>query len=382
METEQIQELIRQGENSTIEFKNAEVKPDTLAKEIVAFANLSGGYILIGVDDNGNISGLKNFKNHEEWCMNVARNNVNPPINIIYNQIEIDNKKIAVIKIQKGKDIPYQTIKGLFFVRIGSTNRQASINELMRLFQKTGLFHYDLTEAERTSLKDLDLSKIDDYFNRYDIDFINEKESERLILLKNTDIVTSKNKLTIAGLLIFGINPQRYLHNASISFAHFEGNKISDKLIDKQIIKGTLANQIDRTLAVINNNIQEKSIIENSKRKIINKTYENYVFKELITNACIHRNYSISGSAIRIFMFDNRIEFISPGLLPNTITTEKLIAGVSFAINPVIVKFMENLRYIDKLGRGLPMVYQQAKLRNKKILFQEIGEEFKVILYL
>lgn len=81
-------------------------------------------------------------------------------------------------------------------------------------------------------------------------------------------------------------------------------------------------------------------------------------------------------------MFTNRIEFISPGRLPNTVTIEKLSYGVSYAINPVIVKFMENLRYVDKLGRGLPMVYKIARDNHKKITFEEIGEEFKVTLEL
>ncbi len=102
----------------------------------------------------------------------------------------------------------------------------------------------------------------------------------------------------------------------------------------------------------------------------------------LITNAAIHRNYSIEGSRIRIFLFNNRIEFRSPGKLPNTITIEQLKAGVSYSINPVILRFMENLRYIDKLGCGLPMVYKEAKKAGKAIDFEEFGEEFIVRLFL
>jgi ATP-dependent DNA helicase RecG len=102
----------------------------------------------------------------------------------------------------------------------------------------------------------------------------------------------------------------------------------------------------------------------------------------LLVNACVHRNYAISGSRVRVFLFDDRIEFISPGKLPNTVTIEKLRAGVSFAVNPVIVKFMENLRYIDKLGRGIPMVCKEAEKNNKEVSFKELGEEFKVTLYL
>ncbi len=68
--------------------------------------------------------------------------------------------------------------------------------------------------------------------------------------------------------------------------------------------------------------------------------------------------------------------------MPNTITIEKLKVGVSYAVNPILVKFMENLRYIERLGRGLPMVYREAKKHNKKLKFKEIGEEFWVTLHL
>ena len=79
-------------------------------------------------------------------------------------------------------------------------------------------------------------------------------------------------------------------------------------------------------------------------------------------------------------MFDDRIEFMSPGRLPNTVSIEKVKLGVSFARNPVILKFMENLRYIDKMGRGLPMVYRTAIKAGKPVEFSEFGEEFKVVL--
>ncbi|MEA2008682.1 MAG: ATP-binding protein, partial [Chloroflexota bacterium] len=108
--------------------------------------------------------------------------------------------------------------------------------------------------------------------------------------------------------------------------------------------------------------------------------YADKVFRELLTNACVHRNYAIQGSQIRVFMFDDRLEFKSPGRLPNTITIEKLKVGVSYAVNPILVKFMENLRYIDRLGRGLPMVYREAITNNRSVEFKEVGEEFWVVL--
>lgn len=380
MSKEDILTLISKGENAAVEFKEASIKPDNLAKEIIAFSNTQGGTILIGVNDQGELKGVSTNFNYEEWTMNIARNNVTPAVNIECSAYDMEGKSIIALQIPKGKDRPYQTLSGKYLVRIGSTNRQATQPELMRLFQQAGFFHYDLTAVEHTSIKDINLTAIDQYFSRYNIDFTQESEEEKIQLLQNTDILSANGKATVAGLLIFGINPQRYLYNGSISFAHFQGNTISDKLIDKQIIGGTLPNQIDRTVAILKNNIQQPSNIENNKRVATKPFYKDLVFRELVTNACVHRNYAISGSAIRIFLFDDRIEFTSPGRLPNTVTIEKLKVGVSFSINPVIVKFMENLRYIDKIGRGLPMVYQTAKQLGKTVKFKELGEEFSVIL--
>jgi ATP-dependent DNA helicase RecG len=203
---------------------------------------------------------------------------------------------------------------------------------------------------------------------------------EKIHLLQNTDILSEESKTTVAGLLVFGINPQRNLQNALISFAHYRGNQVTDELIDKKNIEGSLPNQVETALQVIKNNLLSPSTIVGSKRTET-PHYPDKIFRELIVNACVHRNYSITGSRIRILMFDDRIEVISPGKLPNTVTVEKLRAGVSYAVNPVIVKFMENLRYIDKLGRGLPLVCQAAQKLGKEVLFEEIGEEFKVTLF-
>jgi len=375
-----ILDLIRQGENASIEFKKELPRPESIAKEIIAFANTQGGTLLIGVSDDGRVCGVLEQKNIEEYFSNIARNNIIPALNVITQMINYENKKVIVVTVPKGKDKPYQTLNHQFLVRIGSTNRVATQSELMRLFQQSGVFHYDAMHVENTSIKQVNLNKITEYFDNYQVDFSTEEHPENL--LKNTDILTDSLKMSIAGLLIFALNPQKFMPDACISFAHFSGNEITEELIDKQTITGTLDYQIDTALAIIKNNIQRPSLIENAKTASTKFIYPDKVFRELVVNACVHRNYAISGSRIRIFMFDNRIEFISPGRLPNTVTIEKLSYGVSYSTNPIIVKFMENLRYIDKLGRGLPMVYKIAKENHKKIKFEEIGEEFKVTLEL
>ena len=320
-------------------------------------------------------------KDYEEWIANIARNNIQPPLNISYEQVSVNGKTVGVADIPKGKDKPYQDNTGKFYVRVGSTRRMASVNELMRLFQESGFYHFDSTSLDGSSFKDLDQFKLEAYFSRYEVEWDGESDEEKKSLLINTDVMDDAEQLTVTGALLFSRTPQKYLANASISFAHFNGLEIGEELIDKKVIEGSLDSQVDNTLAVIKNNIMVSSKIEGAKREE-SFQYQDKVFRELIVNAVVHRNYSIMGSRIRIFMFDDRLEFISPGRLPNTINVEKLRAGVSYAVNPVIVKFMENLRYIDKLGRGLPMVCREAEKAGKKVTFEEFGEEFKVTLEL
>ena len=373
-------ELIKQGENSSVEFKRGDVRAESLAREIVAFSNSYGGTLLLGVDDDRSVVGVDDDRNYEEWVANIARNNVVPPVHVSCEEIILGGKRIVLIEVPKGRDRPYQDSSGRFYLRIGSTNRIASLNELMRLFQQSGFYHYDATEVEGAKESSLNQTALDRYFNSYDVSYMELDQEEKSTLLKNTDIISENRFVTIAGLLVFGTNPQRFLLNASISFAHYLGQEVSEDLVDRKNIEGTLPDQVDAALRVIKNNILTPSSIVGLKRED-QFTYPDKVFRELIVNACVHRNYSIFGSRIRIFMFDDRLEFISPGRLPNTVTPDKLKSGVSYAVNPVIVKFMENLKYIDKLGRGLPMVYREAMKRGREVLFEEIGEEFKVSLF-
>lgn len=137
----------------------------------------------------------------------------------------------------------------------------------------------------------------------------------------------------------------------------------------------------EQVLVVIKNNIKTPSSIKNLKREE-KEEYPTLVLREAIVNALVHRNYSITGSKIRIFMFDDRIEFHSPGKLPNTVTIDKMKIGVSYARNPFLVKYMENMRYIDQLGRGIPMIIKAMKdIGAREPQLKEIGEKFIITIY-
>jgi len=384
MTIDEIKKIIQNGENSYIEFKEEEIKAKELAEEIVAFSNSEGGMILIGVDDEGNIKGVKDDK-IEETVMNICRNNCIPHIIPLYEGIEVEGKRIAVITVPKGLNKPYYTADHKYYIRVGTTKRIASKEELLRLFEASGSLHFDISPVEGTSIKDLNIDIIRDYFMKYNtFDLFDEPEESVERILVNADILkeTDGRKLcTVGGLLVFGKNPEKYLPQNGVSFAHFKGNEITDELIDKKIITGRIQDIAEQLMVVIKNNMLIPSVINGLKRED-KEEYPTVVMREAIVNSLVHRNYSISGSKIRVFMYDDRIEFRSPGRLPNTVTIEKMKIGVSYARNPFLVKYMENMRYIDQLGRGIPMILKKMKEAGaKEPMLMEQGEEFVLTIY-
>jgi len=381
MKLTDIEHIIAQGENSAVEFKSGDTKPDAIAKEMIAFANMSGGVILIGVEDDGSISGIEDDKNWEEWTMNIAQKNVNPPLIVEFETVQIQQKNIACISVSKGNNKPYQTIDGRFYIRVGSTNRTASQLELMRLFQQAGLLHFDTTAVERTSKKSLNPIKLNEYWTTYyQIDYLSLSENEQLKILQNADILTDNNsevQTTVGGLLIFGYEPQRFLPQSNIVFAVYAGTELIGELNHKANITGTLPEQIDNTLSLLNTFIPKSSVINGLKREE-NIRIPAKVLREAIVNAVTHRDYS-RNKRISVYKFDNRIEIISPGKLHNSLTIAKILTGNSEPRNLFLLKYLENMRYIDGLGRGVPMMLAEMKNR---IEFAEIGEEFKVTLEL
>lgn len=285
----------------------------------------------------------------------------------------------------KGMHKPYYTLDHKYYIRVDTTKRIASREEHLWLFETNGTLHFDISPVNNTSIKDLNLDLIRDYFFKYNaFDLFDEDKISVERILVNADILnqsTDTAVCTVGELLIFGRKPENILPQNGVSFAHFNGYEITDELIDKKNVTGRLQDIADNLLVIFKNNIKTPSVIKDMKREEF-EDYPILTLREAVINCLVHRNYSISGSKIRILMFNDRIEFHSPGRLPNTVTIDKMKIGVSYARNPFLVKYMENMRYIDQLGRGIPMIFKTMRdLNAKEPELKEIGEEFILTIY-
>ena len=380
---QKIKNALIEGENLFIEFKEELPNVDDLAAEICAFANTEGGTIILGVKDNGEIKGLKDIKSLEEKIMNIVRQNVLPEISLNFFVCEIHQKKIAAIEILKSAFRPHQTNKGVFYIRVGTTKRKASKEELGRIYQDAGIIDYDQCFIKGSSLFDIDQNKTNQFFHQvYNKDIYDEQISVGQ-LFYNLKILKQENNnfiATVGGLLLFGKDPQKFLPQAVIKLAVFDGNDTTSKMLDKKEIAGTLPLQIEETEKIIQFYMKKSSEIEGFKR-IYKTEYPTEAIREVVINAIAHRNYSIHGSNIRIFIFNNRIEVYSPGRLPNTITLNNILYAQQTR-NHFIVRILDNLNYIESLGTGIQKIIRLMKENNNtEPKFEVLDEEFKVTLY-
>ena len=357
MDALELLDIIQKGESSTVQFKIRVNDAYRIGTEMVAFTNTNGGKIIIGVDDKtGELKGLsfKEIEETNELLANSATNNVKPPIFITTETVEIDGNNIIVAEISEGISKPYTDNKGIIWVKNGSDKRKVtSREEIARLLQSSGNMYADETIVQGTTTNDIRINFFKDFVSKK-----TGKPFEKLGLSLD-EILTNmgfmkEGQLTLAGLLLFGKNPQHFKPAYTVQCVSFVGNEISTtEYRDKEEpFSGNLSELFEQSISFITRNLKKIQVKEGfntiSKLEIPNEPIE-----EFVVNSLIHRDYFINTS-IKIFIFDNRIEIISPGTLPNTLTIENIKSGISIVRNPVL---FSNARYIMPfvgVGTGIP----------------------------
>ncbi len=383
----QILKLISDGENSYIEFKLDKIDNKKLAIEMIAFSNHKGGTIFLGVDDNAEIIGLTRDDN-ENRIMNICTDIIKPRIIPSYYEISIKDKKIGIIEIENGYNKPYFMEKQntmVYYLRYGTQSKQIKErDELQRLFQASQNIHYEIIPVSNANIDNLDMGKIKDYLLSYRN--IELTEENQLRLLENLEIITlieNKLKPTIAGLLLFGKNDaiSRYLPQAGIMCVRIRGDKITDEKINHKFLQDDIFTNFKDAIHFFYLYNTHSFTIENITRKNL-LDYPESAFRELLTNALIHRDYTISGNQIAIWIYDDRIEIRSPGALPNTITIERMKMGIKYHRNPLLAQYFYSANLMEGMGQGIPKVDKWLKENgNAELEIQEIEKEIIFTMY-
>jgi ATP-dependent DNA helicase RecG len=374
--------VVKNGENSFVEFKEKNVRAESIAKELAAFLNFEGGAIYIGISDNGQILGVDDDREYEEWVMNICRNSVYPPVIPAYEEIGIGDRKVIRIQVGKGTSKPYSTTgNNRYYIRVGSTSREPSQQELIRLLQESNQLHYEITPVFNTSVKDISKGRLQDYFEKRGINIEHYDQQELETFLYNTEILVEVNEtrhVSLAGILFFAKDTGNWLRNAGVQLVKFDGNDVTDRITDRKDVEGNLLETIDKAVDFIN---LYNPIAEEFKgiRRIDIQDYNKRVVRELIVNAFAHRDWSLEGAKVRVYVFRDFIEVRSPGKIPNTLTLDRIKAGISYYRNPLIMQILVDYGYADKIGRGIMSVIKYHKENKLRIPdFEECGFEFRV----
>jgi ATP-dependent DNA helicase RecG len=347
-------EIIRNGESSRVEFKTEDVHPHSLAEEILAFANFEGGLILIGVSDTGEIPGCTR-PDIEEFVINVCRNNIRPSIIPDIETKYIDEKMALAVTIPRS-DTAHATSNGRYFIRVGSTKQSPTQQELIRLFQKRKLLQYDETPVLQAGPQSIDKARVNTYLERLEQAPLDDSsDSETQNELVNISILLEVDQArypTLGGLMMFGSNPQKFFPSFTILLGAYKGTDQSATVISEKETGGTLDRQIDDVMSFFRFVIPQNHSLENDTQRSDAFLYPLPALREAVVNAVCHRDYTIIGSAIRVFVFSDRVEIHSPGGLPNTLTLQS-IRYRQFTRNQTIASFLTGMGYMERRGTGV-----------------------------
>ena len=375
-------EAIGRGEDSRHQFKRHLANEKAAAAEMAAFANGEGGTIFLGVEDDGTPTGLtpEEIRRQNQIVSNAASQHVRSPINPRTQNLTLPGgRTVIVVTVPEGDNKPYFDSDGVIWQKVGADKRRVTAKEeLRRLFQES-----DLLQADEIPVRGCNIFQVDEgVFARY----FEARYHEKLPALMSAGYdslpenlnLGRDGELNLAGLLLFGKDPQRFKPAFVIKAVRFVGlQDTGTEYRDSEDFSGRLDEQFKGAMGFLGRNLpgEQGGRSFNSQGA---KPVPLVVFEELLVNALLHRNYLLN-APVRLLFFDDRIEIISPGALPNHLTIEQARRGNSSIRNAVLVSFAANglLPY-----RGIGTGVRRALELHPGIGFENdpVGQLFRVII--
>ena len=373
------------GEDLHTEFKQWPIQPDDLAPSLVAFANTDGGQLILGINDKGEVTGIsaEDLDRVTRLVDNVAFNNCDPPVTVIQETLrDISGKAALVVHVPKGDQRPYRTNRGIHYVRTSSGRRQASREELLRLFQSTESLYYDEVPVLRGSLADLDEGALEDLLAIARERGLDLSDIPKDRLLRNWRLVRDESGQphpTLAGVLFLGRSPAQLVSNAYMSALCILGRDISLEPLDQKRIEGRLGEMLQGAMRFFYLYLKQRHEIRGLEPEIKPELPPG-VLREALVNALAHRDYTIS-APVRVIVFEDRVEIRTPGRLPNTVTIESLRSGMHVLRNPTIYNIFLKTGLVTDAGSGIPrMIRLMRESTGQEPDFRLEGNEFVVVL--
>lgn len=345
-----LNEILVAGEGYKIEFKESVDK--TLVEEAVAFANATGGKILIGVKDNGIVKGTD--------ISNAARSRIQDTLSQIKPHIDFDLeiiKNVIIIEINEGKNKPYACSKG-FFIRMGANSQKLERDEIVEFFQAEGRYLFDQYVNKKIEPeKIIDDEIYDSYLKKANISNILTKV-ETLTNLNCVVEENGNNWINNTGILFFSNDPTKILHHAYVVCVLFKGID-KEYVLDRKELKGDIISNIEDTILFLKKHLNLRYEIKSLRREEILDIPET-ALRESAINAICHRDYFEKGAQVMVEIYDDRVVISNPGGIPRGIDAKRF-GKISITRNPNIASMLQRANYIEKMGTGITRITNAMK---------------------
>ncbi|MGE0793303.1 MAG: RNA-binding domain-containing protein [Candidatus Woesearchaeota archaeon] len=335
MNKKELLELIASGEGYNLEFK--ENLSNSIGKSICAFANASGGKILLGVSDKNKIIGFKNNNKNSSEIQTIARN-MDPAFEVEFKIVD----DVGIILVPEGKNKPY-SINGSFYLRQSANSQKLNRDEIYDFFLKINKIPFDKKiNKEFNMTKDFDNNKFQSFRKLANIDTAIQKEH----LLENLSL-TINGKITNACVLLFPYKVTKFFLNADVSCAIYLGTTKAT-ILDRKDFDEDFISNFDNAVLFVERNTRTKATIKGTRR-IEESEIPEEALREAIINAMIHRDYFIEGR-VQIEIFSDKVVISNPGSL---LFDKAKLGTISSARNPILVDCMHRTKHVEKLGSGI-----------------------------
>jgi len=355
--------LSNEKEGQYLDRKSARIKPSDIARHIVAFANANGGVLAIGIEDNGEITGFNNkdSKSINDF-LNVPFSSCKGRLKVEHEirKVTIDSKQdsILLLFIEPSEDAVIKTSDDKVYLRVGDKSKLLNHEQVTQLEYDKGERIFEDIIVEDSSIDDVDLQLLQQYKEKLGTSLSYEEILDARGLLK-------KGHLTNAGILLFAKHPTKFLPNARLRLLKFDGTRFETgqrlNIIKEINYEDAIPKIIQKVKNAITLQLREFQYLdENGVFKVIPE-YPEFAWFEGIVNSLTHRNYSIMGDHIRVSLYDDRLEILSPGKLPNIVTLDNML-NTRYSRNPRIARVLGEFGWVKELNEGVKRIYDEMQM--------------------
>jgi len=355
---------------SAYEFRRNDSRPkrdEELGREIArllsGMANADGGTLLVGVEPDKSVTGIPHGPEELQSLIQASQSLLTPPLFSAVEKIHLGNLLLLKFDAASAMEV-HRVSGGRSYYRVAAETPSLPVEQIQSLKEAKRGVGYERQQPLTSTWDDLDPSAVESFASKID-----PSPETKLTLAQSYHLLDSSRGRpapNLAALLLFGKDPSLWHPRCGIDFVKYEGTKRQHgaalNVVKRLRFEAPLVRLIDEAVGRIKEHMRERTILHDLffRERL---EYPAFAWQEAMVNAVAHRDYSITGAAIEVWMFDDHIQVRSPGLPPPPVTMEQLRQhrSIHFSRNPLIVRALADLGYLREMGEGIPRMFEEME---------------------